>query len=401
MRRLTVVALAALAWILVVAGIAPPATADDEPGFAAPRWSGLDARDLPAPAGSGRGELVSQVPLDPAVSLPAVGDARRFLYVTNRSADGPAVTSTAAVFVPNGTAPPGGWPVIAWAHGTTGLGDDCTPSALPRSERDEAYLGHWLGQGYAIVASDYAGLGTPGPMQYLDREAAARNIVDSVIAAQSLGLPLAKRWAIVGQSQGAAAGLSAAHPATALSAGSGLDYRGVVATGAPAYINYPIGLVGPDFPPVTLPAGLNSYVLYILAGFLDARPDIATTSALTPRAVQLIGQARSLCLPSMVELAEGLDLRTLFSKPIAEVPGLTDALNAYMAIPDRGYDRPIFLGQGLLDRDVPAPSALTLAAALAANGEPVTLKVYPTDHSGTVMTSTGDSTPWLAQLMQP
>ncbi|WP_028463206.1 S9 family peptidase [Nocardia sp. 348MFTsu5.1] len=399
MRRRTVAALVTLAGILFIAGIAPPASADDAPGFATPRWSGIDARETSAPIGSERGALIAQAQLDPTLSLPEVTDARRFLYATSRSADGPVTTSSAAVFLPTGTAPEDGWPVIAWAHGTTGLGDDCTPSALPRSERDAAYLQHWLRQGYAIVASDYAGLGTPGLMQYLGREAAARNIVDSVIAAHALGLPLAERWAIVGQSQGAGAALSAAHVATALSAGSGLDYRGVVATGTPAYINYPIDLLGPDVPPATLPAGLNSYVLYILAGFLDARPDIATRSALTPRAEQLIDQARILCIPVMAEITEGLDLRTLFSKPLAGVPGLPDALSDYMAIPDRGYDRPIFLGQGLLDRDVPAPLSLTLAAALAANGQPVTLNVYPKDHSGTVLTSTVDSTPWLARLM--
>ena len=30
--------------------------------------------------------------------------------------------------VPKGKAPKGGWPVIAWAHGTTGIADSCAPS---------------------------------------------------------------------------------------------------------------------------------------------------------------------------------------------------------------------------------------------------------------------------------
>jgi len=238
-------------------------------------------------------------------------------------------------------------------------------------------------------------------MQYLGTEAAARNVVDSVIAAQSVDVPLAGRWAIVGQSQGAGAALGAAQRATALSAGTGLDYRGVVATGTPAYIEYPGSLFGPVFPPIALPSGLTTYMLYILAGFLDARPDIDTRSALTPRAEQLVDQARTRCLPEMSEITNGLDSRTVFSRPLADVPGLSAALQEYMATPDRGYDRPIFLGQGLLDTDVPAPFALTLAGALAANGQPVTLRVYPTDHSGTVGASTADSTPWLATVMAP
>ena len=75
-----------------------------------------------------------------------------------------AALSTGTLFLPKGRAPRGGWPVISWAHGTSGLGDRCAPSvvgpALP--QRDRPYLANWMRQGYAIVASDYAGLGTPG-----------------------------------------------------------------------------------------------------------------------------------------------------------------------------------------------------------------------------------------------
>ena len=118
------------------------------------------------------------------------------------------------------------------------MNDDCTPSAFPRSERDQVYLGHWLDQGYAVVAADYVGLGTPGLMAYLNGKTAAHAIVDIVVASHQMNLPLAKRWAIIGQSQGAAAALNGARYATEFSRGSGLDYRGVVATGIPANLEY-------------------------------------------------------------------------------------------------------------------------------------------------------------------
>lgn len=107
---------------------------------AAPNWSGLDARffagPIPAP-----GNLIETVPLAPELSIAGAGAAYRILYSTTDQHDAPAV-STAAVFVPRAPAPPGGYPVIAWAHGTVGLGDDCTPSALPRTPRDDQYLSH-------------------------------------------------------------------------------------------------------------------------------------------------------------------------------------------------------------------------------------------------------------------
>ena len=88
------------------------------------------------------------------------------------------------------------------------MNDDCTPSAFPRSARDVEYLGHWLQQGYAVVAADYVGLGTPGLMAYLDGKAAAHSIVDIVVASSQAGLGLGKKWAIIGQSQGAAGSAS-------------------------------------------------------------------------------------------------------------------------------------------------------------------------------------------------
>ncbi|MGW0037295.1 lipase family protein [Gordonia sp. NPDC003376] len=380
-------------------GVDAPTRADSPPPTPAPIWSGLDARDHSGPIGA-PGTVLAQTPLDPAVSLPQAGHAYRVLYATRDIHDRPAV-STGAVFLPRTPAPPGGYPVIAWAHGTTGLGDDCTPSALPRSARDATYLGHWLDQGYAIVATDYVGLGTPGPMDYLNGKVEAHSVVHSVLAAHRMQLaaPLSPRWAIVGQSQGAGAALSAAHAATALSAGSGLDYRGVVATGTPANIEQVVALGLPA--PVALPTSLTVYTTYIFAGFADARPDLHPERVLTPAGRRLVEKARTLCYPEMSSAVQGVRLDQFLSAPVGSIPDARAALTEYMGTPFSGYDRPIFLGQGLLDTDVPAPSALSLYAQMKANNQPVTLRVYPDkDHSGTVLASMADSTPWLAALMR-
>ncbi|NED68493.1 alpha/beta hydrolase, partial [Streptomyces sp. SID10244] len=103
------------------------------------------------------------------------------------------------------------------------------------------------------------------------------------------------------------------------------------------------------FPPVTLPAALNTYAAYILAGFADARPDLDPLSIMTPTGRRLIGAARTLCYPEMTALMRGRDLRTMFRAPISSLPGAQAALTRYMGTPYSGYDRPIFLGQGLLD----------------------------------------------------
>ncbi len=386
--------------VAVGASLMTPATAgaDTPPPTAAPVWSGLDVRDYAGPVPSTPGTLVRSVPLDRSLWVRSAGDARRFLY-SSVDQHGKAAVSTAAVFLPRSRPPAGGWPVVAWAHGTVGIGDNCTPSAQKRSQRDDNYISHWLDQGYAVVGTDYTGLGTPGLMSYLNGEVEARSVVDSVIALRQLKLPTSARWVIVGQSQGAGAAMNAAARVTALSRGHGLDYRGVVATGTPANIESIIALGGPTFPPVRLPVGLTTYLAYIVAAIREARTDLPIDGLLRPFGRSVANEAETLCYPELAERLTGVDVRSFFAKPISSIPNAREQLGAFLGTPASGYDRPIFLGQGLRDIDVPAPFALSLASQLAANRQPFELHVYPTDHSGTVYASQRDSTPFVARVL--
>jgi Prolyl oligopeptidase family len=360
----------------------------------APNWSGLDARFFadPIPA---HGTTVASVPLDPALSLTGAGPAYRVLYSTVDQHGQPAV-STGAVFLPPGPAPIDGFPVIAWAHGTVGLGDDCTPSALPRTPRDDEYLSHWLDEGYAIVASDYAGLGTPGLMSYLNSVTTAHGVIDSVIAAHDMGLPLSPKWAIVGQSQGGGAAISSARWATEFSRGTGLDYRGVVATGTPANIDKLVEQTGPDLHLPELGPIANAYAAYILAALREAHPDLDINSVLSPAGLDATNRAETVCTLALSDELAHLTPAAFFTRPLNSIPGMAAALQTFMGTPSTGFDRPIFLGVGLLDRDVPPQSTLSFYDQLVANNQNVTLRIYPEeDHSGTVLASLPDSTPFL------
>ncbi|MGB3482180.1 MAG: prolyl oligopeptidase family serine peptidase [Mycobacterium sp.] len=390
MRRAITSATACLALVMgtVVIGTAAPAQA------AAPDWSGLDATSyngpIPAP-----GALINSVPLNPALSVSGAAQAYRILYSTLDQHDSPAV-STGAVFLPRSAPPAGGWPVVAWAHGTVGLGDDCTPSAKPRSQRDNEYLTHWLDQGYAVVATDYVGLGTPGLMSYLNSVTTARGVVDSVIAAHHLDVPLSPQWAVVGQSQGGAGAVSTARWANEFSQGSGLDYRGVVATGTPANVQRIVKRVGPDFSIPEVAPVANAYTAYITAALREARPDLDLDSVLSPTGKKAAALGETLCLAALTDELAELTPAALFSAPLESIPGIDAALDAYMGVPVDGYDRPLFLGVGLLDRDVPPNLTLTFADELRAEGQDFELRVYPDeDHSGTVLASMPDSTPFL------
>ena len=339
-------------------------------------------------------------PLSTKATLPGSVGSSRIHYWSTGAADVPTPTS-AAVYFPPGPAPEGGWPVIAWAHGTVGLGDTCAysvngPSAV---ERDWDYLSTWLEQGYAIVAADYAGLGGPGEHPYLNGVVEAHNIVDAVTAATRHYSSLAKSWAVVGQSQGGGAAMFTARYATEFG-GRELDYRGAVGTGVPAHIEDILLPLGPGVPGIELSPHTTAYALYILNGLRTTYPELDIASVLNDSGRHWLDRAQHSCInPFGEELAANqVVLGDLFERPLAQLPDLHGLLTRYMGLPTSGYDRPVFLGQGLYDTDVITPQTLRFAAELTARGEPVTLHTYPADHSDAVNASTEDSLPFVRQL---
>ncbi|MFD4368110.1 lipase family protein [Rhodococcus sp. NPDC058521] len=347
------------------------------------------------PKDGGLGAVPRTEELPAEFSLPAADRAYRITYDTLGIDDRPAV-STGAVFVPAGEAPEGGWPVLSWAHGTVGIGDDCAPSTNPRSVRDVAYLDHWLSQGYAVVATDYVGLGTPGVHPYLDSKVAAHNVVDMVRAGRAAVPALSNKWMAIGQSQGGHATVNATHEA--MSYAPELDFRGGVATGAPSNLEhlYPYG--DPAFPELGLD-GLTTFSTYILAGMRAAQPHLDVNSYLTPLGAELVDSAESLCYDDQAARVEGVATGALLSRSL-NTPEFRSAITDYLAVPTTGYDRPMFIGQGLTDTVVPAPLSFALVPQLLAGGASVDYRTYPTDHNGTMAASLPDSTPFVAAAMR-
>jgi hypothetical protein len=72
-------------------------------------------------------------------SLPKGARAVRILY-HSRALNSDDIAASGVVLIPAGTAPPGGWPVIAWAHGTSGVARMCAPSLMKDMEYGEEGL---------------------------------------------------------------------------------------------------------------------------------------------------------------------------------------------------------------------------------------------------------------------
>ncbi len=333
-------------------------------------------------------------PLPEPLGLPGAGVQIRMLYTSTDGVDGksPAVVS-GALFEPKGTPPPGGWPIIAWAHGTLGVADICAPSWSARSYRDVAYLNSWLSQGYAIVATDYQGLGTPGPHPYLNVRAEAYSVLDSVRAALAQDAKLADKIVIVGQSQGAGAAFGTA--AYAPQYAPELKIRGTVATGIPYF--------GPKVPsgsapdPTRVDTGI-AYIFYFALSAQAADPSLVASDLFTPAALPLFEMARSSCIYS---LEDDVSLEGLTDAASLR-PALQGVLGKHypeLFFPTLALKSPLFVGTGLADEDVRPIVQEALVKDSCAAGTIVEAHRYAgLTHSQTVNASLKDSLPFVQKV---
>ncbi len=169
----------------------------------------------PLPKGP-RGSVIWTRPLSGTMALPSAKTNTLVLY---RSVDGKgdSVAVSGTVAIPQGTPRRGGWPVITWTHGTTGLAPACAPSRDTDNGPEHDYiaiirtlLDSFVKKGYVVVASDYAGLGTPGDHPFLQGVPTGRNALDMLRAAKALEPAIGKRYAVMGHSQGGQVDLFAA-----------------------------------------------------------------------------------------------------------------------------------------------------------------------------------------------
>ena len=164
--------------------------------------------DTPVPLPPDKpGTLIRAQPFD-EYDLPLNVSAIRILYHST-SPSGEDVAASGVVLVPNRAAPPGGWPVIAWAHGFAGHARACAPS-LSRNLHSGAFLNMYVNLGYAVVAADYAGLGSSARNPFADLPTHAQDVLYSVPAARAAVPQLGLRWVGIGTGEGGAVALTVA-----------------------------------------------------------------------------------------------------------------------------------------------------------------------------------------------
>jgi hypothetical protein len=229
--------------------------------------------------------------------------AIRILYRSTNTHDQPVAVSGTYLQPAAPWPGPGPRPLISFAVGTHGQGDQCAPSRLINVylyhsrpldvflEYELLLIQRMIKRGWAVVVTDYIGLGTPGVHTYTVRADEGHAVLDAARAAYQLpdtGLDTHGPLALYGYSQGGGATAAAAELASTYA--PELDISGTYAGAPPADL-------AAELP--SLDGSLTAGILgYVINAAIAAYPEYADAihQALTPDGEDLIAKTQNQCL---------------------------------------------------------------------------------------------------------
>lgn len=338
-------------------------------------------------------------------ALPAAGRNWLVLY---RSTDslGHAVAVSGTVAIPKGDALDGGWPVISWGHGTTGIADICAPSRNSDNFPDGHYvtdinkiLNTWVKHGYAVVKTDYQGLGTPGVHQYVNGYTQARNAADIVLAARQIDPDVGGRWVAMGHSQGGQTALFAASIGPVYA--QQIDLLGAVAISISGYTSTFVSQLANNPQVDNLPI-----VAVMLAGLHATNPKLDLDAVVTKQGQKRISKVYTGCLAQLREKDGWNDADGPLVKADADFKPLTQTAATYSDLQGLPYRVPVLMLQEKYDHLIPAGFAEKTVQRMRAAGANVKYIEYsdgpqdakkPANHRLTVRTSLPDAMAWVAK----
>ena len=276
---------------LLLAATAPPTSLVDAPAFALdPEEQGeFDTTIVPEltafydAAGVTPGPPGTLIRAEPVKEAPAGVKVYRIMYQST-DLQGNALPVTGLFAVPDTDPPAGGFPLVSFAHGTTGVGRMCGISQTPFEPKTPGFtawvphIGPLVEQGWAVVATDYSGMGAPGPSSYLVGPLEGRGILDALRAVltpqPSIGNVAvnAEQLGIYGKSPGGEAALSAMELAPEYAPELSIDGGVALAPGLTPALQGVLDAVASN-PTST---SQNMFVLLIAKSFAENYPDLVT-----------------------------------------------------------------------------------------------------------------------------
>ncbi|MFE1593907.1 lipase family protein [Nocardia sp. NPDC058705] len=345
------------------------------------------ADSIPGP----RGSVIRSQPL---TGGHAVSGARNYLTLY-RSVDAQekpvAVSGTLAV--PEGVAPAGGWPLISWGPGSTGVADVCAASRSEGSTPSRDEQARWVAKGYAVARTDYQGLGTPGNHGYLIGETEHRAMADIATAAREVDKSVGSRWVAMGHSQGGHAALFAAADSAGWAPASPL--LGAIALAPASHLGEQVRMAkwAASNPLGKLGTGDIAIYLPLLVRGAQTITDVDPRRFLTDRAVSLLPKADTECTGGLRDQWGGLSAKDVFTTD-GDLSGLLRVLDDN----DPGglhFTVPVLVLQGRSDLTVPLASTDAMVREQQGRGESVDYRKYDdVDHSHIVSASFADALSW-------
>lgn len=327
----------------------------------------------------------------PMPGAPLHAAAGRILY-RSTGLKGEPIAVSGVVIIPRGAIP--GRPIVAWAHPTSGLVPRCAPSLARFFFQQVQGLREMVRRGYIVVATDYPGLGTPGPHPFLVGVSEGRAVLDSVRAARNLaGNGAGSRVALWGHSQGGQAVLYAARMAGDYA--PELDVVGVAAAAPASELGV---LLRDDF---AGPGGKNLLAMTLWSWSRVFRAPI--NQVVDPAAMPIVNRLAHVCLESPIDILPRRAAGRALQKRFLMVNHLTDVepwrtLLAENTIGTLPPAIPVFLAQGTKDDTIWPPVTVDYMRRLCAAGSKVHLLMIPgVGHGWIARDAAGAAIEWMAQ----
>jgi acetyl esterase/lipase len=362
--RLVGLAIKLMVLLLIVTAVAwiatRPATPDAFYNHALPQDAAL-------------GTLLKSEPFTNAVPSGAKG--WRILYVTTRG--GKRALASAIVVLPEGSG--AARPVIAWAHGTTGIVDGCAPSVLDKPFDNVPDVNAIVREGWAYVGTDYPGLGTGGGHAYLVGADAARAVLDSVRAARQLkDTNLADRVVVWGHSQGGNSALWTGM--RAIEFAPELELIGVAALAPASDLK---GLVHAS------KSSMFGKIVssYVITAYAQAYQDVKVDDYVGPGPRVIVGDMAKRCVAGYQTLFSVLETYLLPAEGIFRKDPTSGLLGTRLGenTPTDIVPSPLLIAQGEIDDLVLPEVQKRFVSARCSAGQRIDFRTYPgRDHVSVV-----------------
>jgi hypothetical protein len=384
--------------VALLGALAPAVPAAAATSTAAAPTPAAVAGARPAPAGDAFYEPPNPLPAGQpgdiiwsrtATSPVANTEAWQILYLSS-TVTGAATAVSGTLIVP-ATAYSGTRPVVAYAAGTQGWGDQCAPSKeIAADNFDEQFaVNNLLSRGWAVVITDYPGLGTPGDEAYSVGIPEGYAVLDALRAATRLpaaGLSATAPVAIEGYSQGGGAADWAAQLQPSYAPELNLD--GVAAGGTPANLQAVADNINGT--------AFFAFLAGTAIGFNAAYPSLDLSAQLTSAGQAALADLDTMCQLQALASYAGQRIQDYTVggiNPITE-PAWQTVLNAS----DLGTMKPavpLLQYHGLLDEVIPYRVESTLHAQYCAMGVKSELTGYLGDHVLTQVEAQSQVVSWI------